>query len=80
MAGLLKRLKRFWLRQRIDWLRADIAVAIERRELASITFLSTDEYLGGAQSRLLSLEGQLAVIERPETLLAEALHGGDRIP
>ena len=29
---MLKRLKRFWLRQRIDWLRADIAVAIERPE------------------------------------------------
>ena len=73
MAGLLKRLKRFWLRQRIDWLRADIAVALERRELASITFLSTDRYISDAQRRLRSLKSNLALIERPETLLAEAL-------
>lgn len=77
MAELLKKIKRFWLRQRIEWLRADIAVATERQHYARITVESTEKYLGEAWRRLRALQSNLALIERPETLLAEALRHGE---
>ena len=74
---LISALKRFWLRQRIDMLRADIAVAVERRDNACITIASADHFIAAAHKRLRQLKANLAAIERPETLLAEALRHGE---
>jgi hypothetical protein len=76
-AELLKRIKRFILKQRIAMLRSDIAVAVDRRYHAQLTIESADKFYADAQQRLRRLRGQLSLLERPETLLAEALRHGE---
>jgi hypothetical protein len=73
MAELLKRIKRFILKQRIEMLRGDIAMGLERRQYALLTVESMDQWLDDAQRRLRRLKSHLLALERPGTLLAEAL-------
>lgn len=66
-------LKRFILKYRIDSLRGDIALGYERQALAQRTVDSMDAWLIEAHLRLRSLRSRLALIERPEVLLKEAI-------
>lgn len=74
---LINALKRFWLKQRIQMLRSDIALAVDRRYYAQLTIESADKFYADAQQRLRRLRGQLALLEHPQTLLDEALHHGE---
>jgi hypothetical protein len=76
-ANLIKWLQRFILKQRIEMLRADIALAVERRDHAQMTVESIDKWYSDAQRRLRQLRANLALLERPDTLLAEALRHGE---
>jgi hypothetical protein len=70
----VKWLKRVILKYRIDSLRADIACADERRSYAQSTVDSVSLWERGAYTRLRSLRSRLALIERPEILLKEAIN------
>jgi hypothetical protein len=76
MQGLINRFKRFILKQRIEMLRADIAMAVDRRYYAQLTIESADKFYADAHQRLRRLRGQLSLLERPETLVEEALRNG----
>jgi hypothetical protein len=73
MRHLVSAIRRFILLQRIEMLRGDIAMGLERRDNARITIESMDAWLSDAQRRLRRLNSHLTVLERPGTLLAEAL-------
>ena len=73
MRNLINAIKRFILKQRIQMLRSDIALAVDRRYYAQITIESADKFYADAQQRLRRLRGQLSLLEHPQTLLDEAL-------
>lgn len=73
MSAILRKLRRFWLEQRIEMLRTDIALAGQRRDEAMQAVESLDKFRDDAQRRLNRLKARLTVLERPGTLLAEAL-------
>lgn len=75
MAQLLKRIKRFILKQRIEMLRSDMALADERREYAQVTVDSLDLWTIDAHRRLRSMRARLALMQRPDVLLEEAMQG-----
>jgi hypothetical protein len=73
MRKFLAALKRFILKQRIEMLRADVFVTLERQRHARITVESCEEWISQAHLRLRKLKANLALIERPEVLLKEAI-------
>ena len=64
---------RWLLQHRINMLRADIFVMIERRDNARITIESVDSHITRAQQKLHRLQARLISSESPRTLLEEAL-------
>lgn len=73
MGKLGKRLERFILQWRINTLRSDIAVTLERRDNAQITLASTEAFLFTAQRKLHGLKARLALLNSPNALLVEAM-------
>lgn len=70
---LLNKAKRFILEQRIEMTRADIAIAVQRRDDARLTVASAEAFVFAAQRKLHGLRSRLLLTERPNALLAEAL-------
>lgn len=73
MMKVLAAIKRFILKQRIEMLRADVFVMMERQRNARITVESCEEWITHTHYRLRKLKANLALIERPEVLLKEAI-------
>jgi hypothetical protein len=73
MRKFLAALRRFILKQRIEMLRSDVFVMLERQRLARLTLEGCDECINNAHFRLRKLKANLALIERPEVLLKEAI-------
>lgn len=73
MKWLIRRFQRFLLKQRIELLRADIAVVGERREQSLVNAEAAQAWLDGAHQKLRSMRANLACIERPQVLLDQAL-------
>lgn len=73
MKKFLVALHRFILKQRIEMLRSDVFCMLERQHNARITLDSVEEYINRAHLRIRKLKANLALIERPEVLLKEAI-------
>src|SRR5262245_9058293 len=70
---LIRYLRRFWLKQRIEMLRADIMMATERHSDALANVEALDRWIEEAHRRSRAMKARLAMIENPKTLLEEAL-------
>lgn len=66
-------LKRWLLQQRINILRSDIFVMLERKDHASMTIESLEYAIGVAQKKLRRLQSKLILSESPRALLDEAM-------
>jgi ribose 1,5-bisphosphokinase PhnN len=73
MQGLLKRIKRFSLKWRIERLRWGIAAATEDVDEAQLVTVGRSAYLDESHRKIRALRAELALLERPEKLLAQAL-------
>lgn len=73
MGKLLRRFRRFMLKQRIEMLRSDVFLALERQRNARITIEGVDVWVHDAHKRIRKLRANLALLERPEVLLKEAV-------
>lgn len=73
MIKFLVALHRFILKQRIEMLRSDVFIMLERQRSARLTLESAEEWINRTHLRIRKLKANLALIERPEVLLKEAI-------
>lgn len=70
---MLRRLRLFVLKQRIQSLSSDILLAESRRTMALGAVASLDAWSNAAHRRLRMLKAQAALLERADVLLAQAV-------